>query len=102
MSILLDTGRVKLMTSHMPLEALREVPGLENVRYDDPYAGTVGNSMRFAALSPRDDAMQVQGTSTTCSAAARRPGSSSGTPKPSSPARSAATTRCDSPRASRC
>jgi len=59
--ILLDTGRVKLMTSHMPLEALREVPGLENVRYDDPYAGTVGNSMRFAALSPRDDAMQVQG-----------------------------------------
>jgi hypothetical protein len=31
------------------------------VRYDDPYAGTVGNSMRYAALSPRDDRMQVQG-----------------------------------------
>ena len=59
--ILLDTGRVKLMTSHMPLDQLRQVPGLENVRYDDPYAGTVGNSMRYAALSPRDDAMQVQG-----------------------------------------
>jgi threonine dehydrogenase-like Zn-dependent dehydrogenase len=59
--ILLDTGRVKLMTSHLPLDQLQQIPGLENVRYDDPYAGTVGNSMRYAALSPRDDAMQVQG-----------------------------------------
>ncbi len=59
--VLLDTGRVKLMTSHMPLEQLRRVKGLENVRYDDPYAGTIGNSMRYAALSPRDDAMRVEG-----------------------------------------
>jgi len=59
--VLLDTGRVKLMTAYMPLEKLRQVPGLENVRYDDPYAATIGNSMRYAALSPRDDAMQVQG-----------------------------------------
>jgi threonine dehydrogenase-like Zn-dependent dehydrogenase len=59
--VLIDNGRVKLMTSHMPLDRLRQVPGLENVRYDDPYAGTIGNSMRYAALSPRDDAMQVQG-----------------------------------------
>jgi len=59
--ILIDTGRVKLMTSHMPLDKLRQVPGLENVRYDDPYSGTVGNSMRYAALSPRDDRMQVEG-----------------------------------------
>ena len=59
--VLLDTGRVKLMTTHMPLELLRSVPGLENVRYDDPYSGAIGNSMRYAALSPRDDAMRVQG-----------------------------------------
>ncbi|MBL0147994.1 MAG: FAD-dependent oxidoreductase [Ideonella sp.] len=59
--VLLDTGRVKLMTTHLPLEQLRQVPGLENVRYGDPYAGTIGNSMRYAALSPRDDRMQVQG-----------------------------------------
>jgi threonine dehydrogenase-like Zn-dependent dehydrogenase len=59
--ILIDNGRVKLMTSHMPLDQLRQVPGLERVRYDDPYAGTLGNSMRYAALSPRDDRMQVQG-----------------------------------------
>ena len=54
-------GRVKLMTTHVPLQQLRQVRGLENVRYADPYAGTVGNSMRYAALAPRDDAMQVQG-----------------------------------------
>ena len=59
--VLLDTGRVKLMTTHVPLDQLRQVPGLENVRYGDPYAGTIGNSMRYAALSPRDDRMQVQG-----------------------------------------
>jgi len=59
--VLLDTGRVKLMTTHIPLEQLRQVRGLENVRYGDPYAGTVGNSMRYAALAPRDDRMQVQG-----------------------------------------
>ena len=59
--ILLDNGRVKLMTTHMPYEHLRQVKGLENVRYSDPYAGTLGNSMRYAALAPRDDAMRVQG-----------------------------------------
>jgi len=59
--ILIDTGHVKLMTAFMPLEQLREVPGFENARYDDPYSGTVGNSMRYAALSPRDDALQVRG-----------------------------------------
>jgi hypothetical protein len=59
--IILDTGRAKLMTSHMPLHQLRQIPGFEAVRYDDPYAGTLGNSMRYAALSPRDDAMRVQG-----------------------------------------
>ena len=59
--ILLHNGRVKLMTTHVPLQQLRQVRGLENVRYADPYAGTVGNSMRYAALAPRDDAMRVQG-----------------------------------------
>jgi threonine dehydrogenase-like Zn-dependent dehydrogenase len=59
--ILLDTGQIKFMAPYMPLDQLRQVPGLENVRYEDPYSGTVGNSMRYSALSPRDDAMRVIG-----------------------------------------
>lgn len=59
--VLLDTGQIKLMTSYVPLHELRQVPGLEDVRYEDPYSGTIGNSMRYSALSPRDDAMRVVG-----------------------------------------
>tara|TARA_R110000782_G_scaffold25335_6_gene65893 strand:- start:1352 stop:2641 length:1290 start_codon:yes stop_codon:yes gene_type:complete len=59
--ILLDTGHVKLMTPFTPLHELRQLPGMEEVKYVDPYAGTVGNSMRFANISPRDDALQVIG-----------------------------------------
>ncbi|MBL4800964.1 MAG: FAD-dependent oxidoreductase [Emcibacter sp.] len=59
--VLLDTGHVKLMTPFLPLHQLQQLPGLEEVRYVDPYAGTLGNSMRFTDLSPRDDAMQVEG-----------------------------------------
>jgi threonine dehydrogenase-like Zn-dependent dehydrogenase len=59
--IVLDTGQAKLMTSYMPLHELRQVPGFERVRYEDPYSGTVGNSMRYSALSPRNNAMRVVG-----------------------------------------
>ncbi|MGQ9599871.1 MAG: FAD-dependent oxidoreductase [Anaerolineae bacterium] len=59
--VLLDTGHVKLMTSFYPLDELRRVPGLENARYEDPYAGGKGNSIRYLALSPRDDHLKVEG-----------------------------------------
>jgi threonine dehydrogenase-like Zn-dependent dehydrogenase len=59
--VLLDTGHVKLMTSFYPLDELRRVPGMENARYEDPYAGGKGNSVRYLALSPRDDHMRVEG-----------------------------------------
>lgn len=59
--ILLDTGHAKLMTSYFPLEALRSVPGLENARYEDPYAAGVGNSIRYLAMSPHDEALKVEG-----------------------------------------
>ena len=59
--ILLDTGHAKIMTPYYPLEELRRVPGFENARYEDPYSGGIGNSMRFLALSPRDNALQVEG-----------------------------------------
>ncbi len=59
--ILLDTGHAKLMSSYFPLEALREIPGLENARYEDPYAGGLGNSIRYIGMAPRDDALKVAG-----------------------------------------
>lgn len=59
--VLLDTGHVKLMTPFYPLNELRSIPGLENARYEDPYAGGKGNSIRFLAISPRDDSLKVEG-----------------------------------------
>ncbi len=59
--ILLDTGHAKLMTPYFPLEALRGIKGLENARYEDPYAGSMGNSIRYIGMSPRDDALRVEG-----------------------------------------
>lgn len=59
--ILLDTGHAKLMTPYYSLEKLRKIPGFENARYEDPYAGGLGNSMRFFALAPRDNDLKVIG-----------------------------------------
>jgi hypothetical protein len=59
--ILLDTGHAKLMTPFFPLESLRRVPGFENARYEDPYAGGLGNSIRYIGMAPRDDALNVAG-----------------------------------------
>ncbi len=59
--ILLDTGHAKLMTPFFPLEALRRIPGFENARYEDPYAGGLGNSIRYVGMAPRDDALKVKG-----------------------------------------
>ena len=59
--ILLDTGHAKLMTPFFPLDLLREIPGFENARYEDPYAGGIGNSIRYVGMAPRDDALNVEG-----------------------------------------
>ena len=40
---------------------LRQVPGFENARFEDPYAGGIGNSMRYFGMLPRDNALQVAG-----------------------------------------
>ena len=57
--ILLDTGHAKLMSSFFPLDALREIAGFENARYEDPYSGGVGNSIRYVGMAPRDDTLKV-------------------------------------------
>lgn len=59
--ILLDTGHAKLMAPTFPLEKLRKVPGFENARFEDPYAGGIGNSMRYLGMSPRSNALKVDG-----------------------------------------
>ncbi len=59
--VLLDTGHVKLMTSYYPLEELRSVRGMENARFEDPYSGGKGNSIRYLGSSPRDDQLKVEG-----------------------------------------
>ncbi|MCR4398754.1 MAG: FAD-dependent oxidoreductase [Firmicutes bacterium] len=59
--VLLDTGHAKLMAPYFPLGLLRRVPGMEHSRFEDPYAGGKGNSMRFFSMSPRDDFLKVQG-----------------------------------------
>ncbi|RPJ75726.1 MAG: FAD-dependent oxidoreductase, partial [Desulfobacteraceae bacterium] len=30
-------------------------------RYEDPYAGGIGNSIRYVGMAPRDDALHVEG-----------------------------------------
>ena len=59
--ILLDTGHAKLMAPWYPLHKLRQIPGMENARFEDPYAGGRGNSVRFLAMAPRENTMQVTG-----------------------------------------
>lgn len=57
--VLIDTGHAKLMTPFFNLEQLRKVPGFENAMIVDPYAGGKGNSVRYMAVSPRDNTMRA-------------------------------------------
>ena len=59
--VLLDTGHAKLMTPFFPLDALRAIPGFENARYEDPYAGGMGNSIRYIGMAPRQESLKVEG-----------------------------------------
>jgi len=58
--IMLDTGKAKMMMSYMPLDDLRHIPGMERARYEDPYAGSLGNSIRYMDVTRRDDNMKVE------------------------------------------
>ena len=59
--VLLDTGHAKLMTPYFPIEDLRTLPGLEQAHYEDPYAGSIGNSIRYLGIAPCDNTMKVEG-----------------------------------------
>ncbi len=49
------------MTAYYPLDILRKIPGFENARFEDPYSGGIGNSMRYLGMLPRDNALKVEG-----------------------------------------
>ncbi|SMC17070.1 Glucose inhibited division protein A [Clostridium acidisoli DSM 12555] len=49
------------MTTFYPLEKLRKIPGLETVKFIDPYSGGKGNSIRYLSVAPRTDDMKVKG-----------------------------------------
>jgi hypothetical protein len=59
--VLLDTGHIKIMTPFYPIDKLRKLPGLEDVRFMDPYSGGRGNSIRYLAAAPRTNGMKVVG-----------------------------------------
>lgn len=59
--VLLDTGHIKVMTPFYPIEKLRKLPGLEDVRFMDPYSGGRGNSIRYLSAAPRTDDMKIIG-----------------------------------------
>ena len=48
------------MTPFFPLDRLRTIPGFENARYADPYAGGKGNSIRYLSVAERDDFMRAK------------------------------------------
>lgn len=59
--ILLDTGSAKLMTPFYPLNELRQIPGFEKARYEDPLAGGKGNSMRYFNFAHVDTTLKAVG-----------------------------------------
>lgn len=59
--VFLDNGYFKLISPFFAIEKLRSVPGFEKARYEDPYSGGRGNSIRYMAVSRRDNALRVEG-----------------------------------------
>ena len=49
------------MAPFFPLEKLRSIRGFENAKFEDPYSGGRGNSVRYNLITPRDNYMQVEG-----------------------------------------
>lgn len=47
------------MTPFYPLEKLHKIPGFEYARYEDPYAGGKGNSMRYFSMCSRSNSLKV-------------------------------------------
>jgi hypothetical protein len=55
------TGWVHVLVSYMTLEELHTFRGFENALYVSPYTGWIGNSIRYMAITPRDNTLKVNG-----------------------------------------
>ena len=61
--VLIDIGVYvkRAAGGYAPLDELRKTPGLEQAVYAEPTAGVIGNGVRFMAVTPRGDALNVPG-----------------------------------------
>lgn len=59
--IVLDTGHAKIMTPYMNMELLRQIEGFEQARYEDPYAGGYGNSIRYIGIAACGEDLRAEG-----------------------------------------
>ncbi len=59
--VVLDTGHAKIMTPYMNIELLHQIEGFEKARYEDPYAGGYGNSIRYIGVASCGEDMRAEG-----------------------------------------
>lgn len=59
--LIVDNGYAKIVTPFMPISALRSLPGFEKAHFVDPCSGGIGNSVRWLAITPRDNTLKVDG-----------------------------------------
>jgi hypothetical protein len=59
--VIVDNGFAKVHTSYVPLHVLRRIPGFERAHVVAPLGAGLGNSIRYLAMAPRDDALRVEG-----------------------------------------
>lgn len=59
--VVLDTGHAKIMTPYMDIDLLHQVEGFEHARYEDPYGGGRGNSVRYIGIADCNTEMRADG-----------------------------------------
>lgn len=59
--VVLDTGHAKIMTPYMDIAVLRQIEGFERARYEDPYGGGRGNSVRYIGIADCGEEMRADG-----------------------------------------
>jgi hypothetical protein len=57
----IGAGAKRIAGGYTPLEELRQIPGFSRAIYAEPLAGTLGNGVRYMAVTPRDNALAVPG-----------------------------------------